>query len=120
MIERLAWVIMALVHVTPALAMFAPSLLTQALRLKRQAIRSTCLCTTGQRCFSRWWSPAFGVRIDPTPRKLGVVIVGASAMISFLGALFHKWQSARRSRQIAIADLIGLPALVYVAWRAFG
>lgn len=29
MIERLAWALLALVHITPALALFAPSLLTK-------------------------------------------------------------------------------------------
>jgi len=39
-------------------------------------------------------------------------------MLSFL-ALYFANGSPSSLKQIAIADLIGLPALVYVAWRAF-
>ena len=55
--------------------------------------------------------------IDPAPRKLGVVVVAVS-MLSFL-ALYFINGSPPTLKQIAIADLIGMPALAYVAWKAF-
>lgn len=116
MIERIAWSSLALVHVTPALALFAPSLLTKlygvntgdplfVLMHHRAALFLAVVVT----CI--WCA------IDPTPRKLGVVLVAIS-MLSFL-ALYFANGSPTALRQIAIADVIGLPALAYVAWKAF-
>lgn len=116
MIERLAWGLLALVHITPALALFAPSLLTKLYGVKSgdplfllMHHRAALFLTVVVACI--WCA------LDPTPRKLGVVIAAIS-MISFL-ALYFTNGSPPTLRQIAIADLIGLPALAYVAWRAF-
>lgn len=116
MIERIAWTLLALVHVTPALALFAPSLLAKLYGVKSGdplfllmhhraalflAVVVTCL----------WCA------LDPTPRKLGAVLVTIS-MLSFL-ALYFANGSPPALKQIAVADLVGLPALLYVAWKAF-
>ena len=116
MIERAAWGLLALVHMTPALALFAPSLLTKIYGVKSgdplfllmhhraalfMAVVVTCI----------WCA------LDPGPRRLGVVLV-ANSMLSFL-ALYFTNGSPASLKQIAIADLIGLPALAYVAWKAF-
>jgi hypothetical protein len=116
-IERLAWGLLTLVHVTPALALFAPSLLTRLYGVKsgdplfllihhRAALFLAVVVT----CI--WCA------LDPTPRKLGVVLAAIS-MLSFL-ALYFTNGSPPALKQIAIADMIGLPALAYVAWKAFG
>ena len=55
--------------------------------------------------------------IDPAPRRLGVVLVAIS-MVGFL-ILYFSNGSPDTLKQIAIADMIGLPALAYVAWKAF-
>jgi predicted signal transduction protein with EAL and GGDEF domain len=117
MIERASWVLLALVHLTPALALFAPSLLTRLYGVKTgdplfllMHHRAALFLAVVIACI--WCA------IDPTPRKLGVIVVAIS-MVSFL-ALYVTNGSPTALRQIAIADLIGLPALAYVAWRAFG
>lgn len=116
MLELIAWLILALVHLMPALAFFIPSLLTKLYRLEpgnalfllmhhRAALFLVVLVI----CV---WS-AF----DVTPRRLASVAVAIS-MISFLGLYWFQGSSTTLS-QIAIVDLIGLPALGYVMWRAF-
>jgi hypothetical protein len=116
MLELIAWLILALVHLMPALAFFIPSLLTKLYRLEpgnalfllmhhRAALFLAILVI----CV---WS-AF----DVTPRRLASVAVAIS-MVSFL-ALYWLQGSPAALRQIAIVDLIGLPALAYVMWRAF-
>lgn len=101
---------------TPALALFAPSLLTRlydvnaanplfVLMHHRAALFLVIVIT----CI--WCA------FDPTPRRLGVVLVTIS-MISFL-VLYFANGSPTALRQIAIADIIGLPALLYVGWKAF-
>lgn len=116
MIERLAWGLLALVHITPALALFAPSLLTKLYGVKSgdplfllMHHRAALFLTVVVACI--WCA------LDPSPRRLSVVLVAIS-MLSFL-ALYFTNGSPPALKQIAIADLIGLPALVYVAWRAF-
>jgi hypothetical protein len=116
MIERLAWALLALVHVTPALALFAPSLLTRLYGVNSGDPlflllhhRAALFLTVVIACI--WCA------VDPTPRKLGVVLVAIS-MLSFL-ALYFANGSPPALRQIAIADLIGIPALAYVAWSTF-
>jgi hypothetical protein len=116
MIERLAWALLALVHATPALALFAPSLLTRLYGVKvgdplflLMHHRAALFLAVVVACI--WCA------LDPNPRRLGVVLVAIS-MVSFL-ALYLTNGSPSALRQIAIADLIGLPALAYVAWKAF-
>jgi predicted signal transduction protein with EAL and GGDEF domain len=116
MIERIAWGILALVHVTPALALFAPSLLTklygvksgdpQFLLMHHRAALFLAVVVTCIWCV-----------MDPAPRRLGAVIVAIS-MLSFL-ALYFTNGSPPALKQVAVTDLIGLPALLYVGWKAF-
>lgn len=116
MIERLAWGLLALVHVTPALALFAPSLLTKLYGVRSvdpifllMHHRAALFLTIVVACV--WCA------LDPTPRRLGVVLVAIS-MLSFL-ALYFANGGPPALKQIAVADLIGMPALLYVAWKAF-
>ena len=116
MIDRAAWATLALVHATPALALVAPSLLTRLYGVEAgnpiyvlMHHRAALFLAVVVICI--WCA------VDPTPRRLGVVVVAVS-MLSFLALYFANGRPAPLSK-IAIADLIGLPALIYVAWRAF-
>lgn len=117
MIERLAWGLLALVHITPALAVFVPSLLTRLYGVNAgdplfllMQHRAALFLSVVVACI--WCA------LEPTPRRLGVVLVAIS-MLSFL-ALYFANGSPPALRQIAIVDMIALPALGYVAWKAFG
>jgi hypothetical protein len=116
MLELIAWLILALVHLMPALAFFIPSLLTKLYRLEPgNALfllmhhRAALFLVIFVICI---WS-AF----DAAPRRLASVAVAIS-MVSFLGLYWFQGSPAAL-RQIAVVDLIGLPALGYVLWRAF-
>jgi predicted signal transduction protein with EAL and GGDEF domain len=116
MIERAAWAILALVHVMPALALFVPSLLTRLYGVNAgdplfllMHHRAALFLAVVVACI--WCA------LDPTPRRLGVVLVAIS-MLSFL-ALYFSNGGPPTLKQIAIADLLGLPALLFVAWKAF-
>jgi hypothetical protein len=116
MIERLAWGLLALVHITPALALFAPSLLIRLYGVQ-QGEPLFLLMHHRAALFLAVFVACIWCALDPTPRKLGVIIVAIS-MISFL-ALYFSNGSPPALKQIAIADLLGLPALLFVAWKAF-
>ncbi len=116
MIERIAWFMLALVHITPALALFAPSLLTRLYGIET-GNPIYVLMHHRAALFLAVLVVCIWCAIDPTPHKLSVVAVGIS-MISFL-ILYWVNGSPVGLRPIAIADLIGFPALAYVAWKAF-
>lgn len=117
MIERLAWGLLALVHITPALALFAPSLLTKLYGVK-SGEPLFLLMHHRAALFFAVFVACIWCALDPMPRHLGVVVVAIS-MLSFL-ALYLASGSPPALKQIAIADLVGLPALAFVAWKAFG
>jgi hypothetical protein len=116
MIERLAWIVLALVHLTPALALFAPSLLTRLYGIE-SSDPLHLLMHHRAALFLAVLAACIWCAIDPAPRKLGVVVVAIS-MVGFL-ALYLANGSPPLLRQIFIADLVGLPALAYVGWKAF-
>ena len=116
MVERIAWSLLALAHITPALALFAPSLLT---RLYRVNVDDPLFLLMRHRAalFLAVVVACIWCAIDPAPRRLGVAMVAIS-MAVFLALYFAKGQP-RALKQIAVVDLIALPALGYVAWNAF-
>jgi hypothetical protein len=116
MIERLAWIVLALVHVTPALALIAPSLLTRLYGIEASD-PLYLLIHHRAALFLAVLVACLWCAIDPVPRKLGVAVVAIS-MVSFI-ALYIANSSPPLLKQIFIADLIGLPALAYVGWKAF-
>jgi hypothetical protein len=117
MLELIAWLILALVHLMPALAFFIPSLLTKLYGLEAGNALFLLLHHRAALFLAIFiicvWS-AF----DSAPRRLASVAVAIS-MVSFL-ALYWLQGTPVLLRQIAIVDLIGLPVLVYVIWKAFG
>lgn len=116
MIERLAWGVLALVHLTPALPLFVPSLLTRLYGMK-SGDPLFLLMHHRAALFLAVMVACIWCALDPTPRRLGAVLVAIS-MLSFL-ALYFSDGSPPALKQIAVADLIGLPALLYVGWKAF-
>jgi hypothetical protein len=116
LIERIAWIALALVHLTPALALFHPALLFRLYRLDPgnalfvlMQHRAALFAVIVVICV---WSA-----LDPAPRRLASIAVAIS-MLSFL-TLYWLQGSPTALRQIAFVDMVGLPALAYVAWRAF-
>ena len=114
--QPIAWVLLALVHMTPALALVRPSLLTSLYRLSSDnplflLMHHRAALFAGIVLICLWCA------VDTAPRRLGASVVALS-MISFL---FLYWQAGypRSLRQIAVVDLIGLIPLAYVLWTNF-
>lgn len=116
MMDRIAWLLLALVHAAPAISFFWPSMLTRLYGVNTgDALfllihhRAALFLTIFVICI--WCA------ISTAPRRLGVVAVAIS-MLSFL-LLYFTSGSPEALRTIAIADLIGIPALLYATWQAF-
>lgn len=117
MYERLLWLLLALVHTGPALALVRPSLLSLLhgigpgdpafLLVQHRAALFLCICVM---CL---WA-AF----DPGVRRLAVVATAVS-MLSFL-VLYRLAGDPPHLHAIAITDFVALPVLAasaYLAWR---
>jgi hypothetical protein len=117
MLELIAWALLALIHALPAIALVQPSLITRLYGVNPD---------DGSFLLLHHRAALFGVivvmcvwaMLDPATHRLVVVSVAIS-MVSFL-VLYWRHGSPKSLRSIATADLIGLPALFYVAWRSFG
>lgn len=114
MAERIAWGVLALIHLIPATAFVAPHLIGRLYGIAesdpffpllhhRAALFAVLLLI----CI---WAIA-----DSNVRHLAVFALALS-MLSFLGIYWMAGQP-ESLRDIAIADLIGLPFLAFVAWR---
>lgn len=113
----LCWLLLALLHLLPALALFRPQLLT---RLYGVAESSPLFLLMQHRAalFAVVLLVAAWCAVDPAPRRLGVVAVGLS-----MGSFLWLWWQAGQPvalRPIALADLAGLLPLAVVAIAAFG
>jgi hypothetical protein len=115
-LQTIAWLALAAIHFMPALAFFRPATLTTMYRLDSgnplfllMHHRAGLFVTVFLLCL---WA-AFDVQ----PRRAAVLVVGFS-MLSFLFLYFTNG-SPKPLRTIAKVDLIGLPFLTFVTWKAF-
>jgi hypothetical protein len=116
MLQLISWLTLAAVHALPALAFFRPATLTTLYRLEANNPlfllmhhRAALFVAVFALCL---WS-AF----DSQPRRAAVVVTAIS-MLSFL-LLYFMAGSPKPLKTIATVDLIGLPFLAFVAWKAF-
>ncbi len=112
----IAWGLLALVHLMPALAFFRPAQLSSLYRVgadnplfSLMHHRAALFVVIVILCL---WA-----MVDPAVRRLAAVGVGFS-MLSFLMIYWRAGQPATL-KTIATVDLIGLIPLAVVAWAAF-
>ncbi len=117
MLELIAWALLALIHALPAIALVQPSLITKLYGINADD-ESFLLLHHRAALFAVIVVMCVWAILDPATHRLVVVSVAIS-MVSFL-FLYAINGSPKSLRPIARADVIGLPALVYVAWRTFG
>jgi hypothetical protein len=116
MIVKASWFILALIHLAPALAFFRPSLLVSLYGAEPSSV-SYLLLQHRAALFVAVSVACLWAVFRPEARQLAAIIVGLS-MLSFL-ALYIQAGLPQNLRVIAIADLIGLPFFITVAWHAF-
>lgn len=113
---RLAWLLLALIHALPAIALVRPSLLTTLYGVDPNSPAFTLIWHRAA-LFAVILVICCWAAIRPDVRQLAAVAVAIS-MLAFL-AIYAFQGSPPSVRTIAIADLVGLPALAFVAWNAF-
>lgn len=115
MIERLCWLALMLLHVPPALALVRPGQLVALYRVD-PASSTFALMQHRAALFLVIVVICAWAAVRPDARVLASVTVGIS-MGSFL---IIWWASGMpvHLRTIAIADVAGLPVLLFAAWQA--
>lgn len=113
---RLAWILLALIHALPAIALVRPALLTSLYGIDAASPAYTLLWHRAA-LFAVILLICCWAAFRPEVRQLAVVAV----TISMIGFLLIFWVQGMPAnlRTIAIADLVGLPALAFVGWSAF-
>lgn len=116
MSQLICWLLVGLVHLAPALALFRPTLIT---RLYGAAPDSPLFLLMHHRAalFFAVFIACIWAAFDPGGRKLATLL----AAISMLGFLFLYVTYGRPAAlgTIALVDLIGLVPLAWAGWRAF-
>ena len=114
--ERIAWGVLALIHLSPAVALFVPSLITKLYGVSADSDTFTLLHHRAA-LFAVVLLGCIWAIFDSDVRKL-VTIGAAISMLSFITIYYMGGQPASL-KSIAIADLIGVPFLLFVGWKAF-
>ena len=116
MLATIGWLVLAAIHLLPALALVRPALITTLYGVESGSVgalllqhRAALFLVILLICL---WAAA-----QPEVRRLAATAL-ATSMISFL-ILYWSQGSPPALRTIAIADLIGLPFLALVFWQAF-
>ena len=116
MLQRIPWLLLALVHLLPALALFQPAMMT---RMYRVSSTDPVFLLVQHRAtlFLAVFVAAIWAAFDPGARRLACVVIAIS-MIGFV-ALWLDGGQPQALRTIALVDLAALPVLAWAAWTAF-
>ena len=114
--DRLAWLLLALLHAPPALALVRPAMIENLYGVTRDGAafpllqhRAALFVVVALVCL---WAAA-----DPRVRRLA----SAACALSMLSFLLLYWLAGAPPglRTVALADLPFLPVLAFAGWRAF-
>lgn len=114
---RVAWALIALLHVAPALPLFAPGLVERLYGVSSAGDAGVLLVHRGALFLAVFAAALFAI-FSPESRRLAS-LVAAISMIGFLIVYWRAGMPAGDLRRIAIADLVGLAPLAFVLWRAW-
>jgi hypothetical protein len=115
---KLSWMILCLVHVSPALVIVKPGLLKTLYQIEPGGSFGLLMLHRGVLFLAIVAVTALAA-LDPNARRAAALVVGIS-MIGFLWLYAQAGFPSGALRKIAIADCIGLPFLIIVslaAWR---
>ncbi len=115
---KIAWFLIALVHLTPALTFFFPGVIDKLYGVESTGDLSVLLVHRGA-LFLAVFVLAIYAMLDPSARKAGVIVTAIS-MIAFLWLYVRAGFPNTPLRKIAIADLLGIAPLIWVSIDAFG
>ena len=116
MLDRLAWLLLALLHLPPAVALVRPGMIETLYGVTRD-MAAYPLVQHRAALFAAVVAICLWAAADPGVRRLA----GVACAISMLSFLLLYWLAGAPPalRVIALADLLFLPVLAFASWRAF-
>ena len=114
---KIAWLLLALVHVSPAAALFRPSLVQTLYGASPEGPTGLLLTHRGA-TFLAIVVAAVWAAFDPSVRRLTTVVV-AIAVLGYLFLYARAGMPEGPLRTIAAADALALAPLVLVVWSAW-
>ena len=117
MLTRAGWVALALLHLIPVLPFFAPALVERLYGVPASGEAGVLLVHRGA-LFLGVLVAALVAAWQPEARRVASV-VAAISMVGFLLAYARAGFPTGSLRKIAVADLLGLAPLLFVAWQAW-
>jgi hypothetical protein len=113
--ERICWAALVLIHITPASMLFRPAAIGKMYQVDTAGPVATLLHHRAA-VFVIVVIACIWAMADPGARRLAAVVT-ATSMLSFLAVYWHA-RSPASLKNIALADMTGLPFLAFVIWRA--
>jgi hypothetical protein len=114
---KIAWFLLAAVHVSPAAVLLRPSLVQQLYGTSPDGPTSLLLTHRGA-TFLAIAVAAIWAAFDPSVRRMAAVLVGI-AVISFLLLYVRSGLPAGPLRRIAAVDALAVVPLLFVLWNAW-
>ena len=116
MMQSISWLILALIHLLPALAFFRPAALNKLYSIEQD---NPLLLLIRHRAalFLAVFIACLWAVLRPEARQLAAIVT----TISMLGFLWLYWRAGapKSLRTIALVDIIGLPFLAFALFGAF-
>ena len=116
MLDRLAWLLLALLHLPPAVALVRTGLIETLYGVARET-PAFLIAQHRAALFAAVLTICLWAIADESVRRLATLVCA----ISMLSFLLLYWQAGAPSalRTIALADMLFLPVLAWAGWRAF-
>lgn len=116
MLQPIAWVVLAIVHVMPAIAFVRPAMLTTLYGIQPDD-RLFLLMHHRAGLFLAVFAVCLWAAWRPEARQAAGIVTTIS-MVTFL---WLYWRSGAPAplRTIALVDLVGMPFLAFALWGAF-
>ena len=116
MSQLICWLLVGLVHLIPALALFRPALITRLYHIPPDSPLFLLMHHRAALFFAVLVACVWAA-FDPGGRKLATLLAAIS-MLGFL-YLYQSYGRPPALRTIALVDLIGLLPLAWAGWHAF-
>jgi hypothetical protein len=114
---KICWLIIAAIHASPAAVLFRPALTNTLYGVAPDGAAGLLLVHRGG-LFLAVFAVAVFAAFVPDARKAATIVAGIS-VLSFLAIYLLAGAPAGPLRTIALADLVALPPLAVVIWRAW-
>jgi hypothetical protein len=114
---KIAWALLAFIHIAPALTFFAPDMIERLYSIPAEGDIGLLLTHRGALFLAVMTAAAIAIFM-PDSRKLASIVVAIS-ILSFLWLYARAGLPIGGLRKIAVIDAVAIFPLIWVAWEAW-